>query len=74
MTQTLMSSGPQVMELLGHLSLQCMLQVVCLEFFAKVFFILWTCNLMLFPFYDFCTEIDKPLLVNLSYPILSYYF
>ena len=29
---------------------------------------------MLFPFYDFCTEIDKPLLVNLSYPILSYYF
>ena len=37
MTQTLMSSGPQVMELLGHLSLQCMLQVVCLEFFAKVF-------------------------------------
>ena len=52
-------------------SLQCMVQVVCLEFFAKVFFILWTCNLMLFPFYDFCTEIDKPLLVNLSYPTIS---
>ena len=70
MTQTLMSFGPQVMELLGHLSLQCMLQVVCLEFFAKVFSFFGS---VIWCYFLFTTSVQKS--TNpcwLIYPILSY--